>query len=212
LRHEHDLVMTTAGDGGALKEKLFGSTAMHLMRKCPCPVWVIKPSRPERYTRILAAVDPVPLEEGQYAINIKIMDLATSLARRDACELVVVHTWTFPAEDSLRSGYLVASNELERWVGEAGDLHRRRLAELLRPYALEDLKSQVYMLKGEPGDMIPQLAAKMEVGLIVMGTVSRTGVAGFLMGSTAERILRQADCAVLAVKPEGFVTPVSLDT
>jgi nucleotide-binding universal stress UspA family protein len=66
------------------------------------------------------------------------------------------------------------------------------------------------MLKGEPGHLIPQLAAKMEVGLIVMGTVSRTGVAGFLIGSTAERTLRQVDCAVLAVKPEGFVTPVSL--
>jgi nucleotide-binding universal stress UspA family protein len=210
LRCEHDLVMITAEDRGVLKDKLFGSTAMHLMRKCPCPVWVVRHAQPERYTRILAAVDPVPLEEGQNAINIKIMDLATSLARRDACELVVVHTWTFPAEDSLRSGYLVASNELDRWVGEAGDLHRRRLAELLRPYALQDLKSQVYMLKGEPGHLIPQLAAKMEVGLIVMGTVSRTGVAGFLIGSTAERTLRQVDCAVLAVKPEGFVTPVSL--
>jgi nucleotide-binding universal stress UspA family protein len=210
LRCEHDLVMITAEDRGILKEKLFGSTAMHLMRKCPCPVWVVRHTQPERYTRILAAVDPVPLEEGQYAINIRIMDLATSMARRDACELVVVHTWTFPAEDSLRSGYLVASNGLDRWVGEAGDLHRRRLAELLRPYALQDLKSQVYMLKGEPGDMIPKLAAKMEVGLIVMGTVSRTGVAGFLIGSTAERILRQVDCAVLAVKPEGFVTPVRL--
>ena len=108
LRNEHDLVMTTAEGRGGLKERLFGSTTMHLMRKCPCPVWVIKPSQPERYTRILAAVDPAPLDEEQYAVNIKIMDLATSLARRQQCELVVVHTWTFPAEHSLRSGYLVA--------------------------------------------------------------------------------------------------------
>jgi nucleotide-binding universal stress UspA family protein len=210
LRNEHDLVMITAEGRGGLKERLFGSTTMHLMRKCPCPVWVMKPSQSEQHTRILAAVDPAPSGEGQHAINIKIMDLATSLARRDDCELVVVHTWTFPTENSLRRGYLVASNELDRWILEAGEVHRRRLAELLRPYALQDLKAQVYMLKGEAGHLIPQLAASLEVGLIVMGTVSRTGVAGLLIGNTAERILRQVDCSVLTVKPDRFVTPVRL--
>ena len=58
--------------------------------------------------------------------------------------------------------------------------------------------------------MIPELAAKLEVGLIVMGTVSRTGVDGLLIGNTAEKILRQVDCSVLAVKPDGFITPVRL--
>jgi nucleotide-binding universal stress UspA family protein len=211
LRNEHDLVMATAEGSGGVKERLFGSTTMHLMRKCPCPVWVIRPTQPERYTRILAAVDPAPVDEGKHAINIKIIDLATSLARRDQCELVVVHTWTFPAEKSLRSGYLVASNELDRFVSDARDLHRRRLAELLQPYPLQELKAQVYLLKGEPGHWIPELAAKLGVGLIVMGTVSRSGVAGLLIGNTAERILRQVDCSVLTVKPDGFVTPVRLD-
>ncbi len=211
LRNDHDLVMTTAEGRGGLKEMLFGSTTMHLMRQCPCPVWVIKPSQPEWHTRILAAVDPAPLDEEQYAVNIKIMDLATALARRQQSELIVVHTWTFPVERSLRSGYIGPSVEVDRWVDEARNLHRRRLIELLRPYPLQDLKSQVYMLKGEPGRLIPELAAKMEVGLIVMGTVSRTGVAGLLIGNTAERILRQVDCSVLTVKPDGFVTPVRLD-
>ena len=211
LRNKHDLVMTTAEGRGGLKEKLFGSTAMHLMRKCPCPVWVVRPTQAERYARILAAVDPTPLDEEQYAINIKIMDLATSLARRQQYELIVVHTWTFTAEHSLRSGYTVESSEMDRWVRAAQDLHRRRLAELLQPYPLQDLKSQVYMLKGEPGRLIPELAAEMEVGLIVMGTVSRTGVAGLLIGNTAERILHQVDCSVLTVKPDGFATPVRLD-
>jgi nucleotide-binding universal stress UspA family protein len=67
------------------------------------------------------------------------------------------------------------------------------------------------MLKGEPGDLIPKLAARMEVELIVMGTVSRSGVAGFLIGNTAEMILRRVRCSVLTVKPDGFVTPVRLD-
>jgi len=211
LRNEHDLVMTTAEGRGGLKEKLFGSAALHLMRQCPCPVWVIQSSQPEWCTRILAAVDPAPVDEEQYAINIKIMDLATALARRQQSELVIVHTWTFPVEHSLRSGHFGASSKVDRWVRETRNQHRRRLAELLRPYPLQDLKSQVYMLKGEAGHLIPELAAEKEVELIVMGTVSRTGVSGLLIGNTAEKILRQVDCSVLTVKPDGFVTPVRLD-
>ena len=105
----------------------------------------------------------------------------------------------------------MASSELDRWVRRARDLHRRGLTELLQSYPLLDLKSQVYMLKGKPGHLIPKLAAEMEMGLIVMGTVIRTRVAGLLIGSTAERILRQVDCSVLTVKPDGLVTPVRLD-
>jgi nucleotide-binding universal stress UspA family protein len=211
LRDKHDLVMITAEGRGGLRERLFGSTAMHLMRKCPCPVWVVRPTQPERYVCILAAVDPMSQDEPQYALNFKIMDLATALVQRDQCELVVVHTWTFPPEQSLRSGYSVTSTELDGWVRRAQDLHRRRLTELLQPYLVQDARFQVYMLKGEPGHLIPQLAEKLEVGLIVMGTVSRTGVAGLLIGNAAERILRQVNCSVLTVKPDGFVTPVRLD-
>jgi nucleotide-binding universal stress UspA family protein len=66
-------------------------------------------------------------------------------------------------------------------------------------------------LQGKPGQLVPELAEKLEVGLIVMGTVSRTGVAGLLIGNAAERILRQVNCSVLTVKPDGFATPVKLE-
>ena len=65
-------------------------------------------------------------------------------------------------------------------------------------------------LKGEPGRLIPEVARAKDTQLIVMGTVSRTGVSGLLISPTAERILGQVDCAVLAVKPDGFETPVQL--
>ena len=43
-----------------------------------------------------------------------------------------------------------------------------------------------------------------------MATVVRTGIPGFFIGNTAESIVRLVNCAVMAVKPEGFVTPVVL--
>ena len=52
----HDLVIMTAEGKDGFRERLFGSTSMHLMRECPCPVWVMKPTRRKRIERILAAV------------------------------------------------------------------------------------------------------------------------------------------------------------
>jgi len=50
----------------------------------------------------------------------------------------------------------------------------------------------------------------LQADLVVMGTVARTGIAGWLIGNTAEAILEQLQCSVLAVKPHGFVSPVKL--
>uniref|UniRef100_UPI0035930DA5 universal stress protein n=1 Tax=Thiocapsa sp. TaxID=2024551 RepID=UPI0035930DA5 len=42
VRNGHDLVMMSAEGRGGLRQRLFGTTSMHLMRKCPCPVLVLK--------------------------------------------------------------------------------------------------------------------------------------------------------------------------
>jgi nucleotide-binding universal stress UspA family protein len=85
------------------------------------------------------------------------------------------------------------------------------LNRLLEKHHLKDLKLQVHLLKGEPGKLIPEIAGICGIDVIVMGTVCRTGIAGFFIGNTAEEVLRQVNCSVLTVKPDGFVTPVKLD-
>jgi nucleotide-binding universal stress UspA family protein len=57
--------------------------------------------------------------------------------------------------------------------------------------------------------LIPRVAERVRIDLIVMETVSRAGIAGLLIGNTAEKILHQVDCSVLTVKPDGFVSPVT---
>ncbi|KPJ95774.1 MAG: universal stress protein, UspA, partial [Gammaproteobacteria bacterium SG8_11] len=56
LRNGRDLVIKMAEQYDWL-DRWFGSDDMHLLRKCPCPVWLIKPQAPKSYRRILAAVD-----------------------------------------------------------------------------------------------------------------------------------------------------------
>ncbi len=72
------------------------------------------------------------------------------------------------------------------------------------------LKPEVHFLEGDADETIPRLAIEKKVDLVIMGTISRTGLPGFMMGNTAESILNQLACSVLAIKPEGFVSPVTL--
>jgi nucleotide-binding universal stress UspA family protein len=76
---------------------------------------------------------------------------------------------------------------------------------------LDYLQPLTHLLKGAARKEIPALAKRLAIDCIVMGTVARTGICGFIMGNTAETILEQIDCSVLAIKPPGFVTPVVLE-
>ena len=212
MRNGHDLVMITTKGQRAIGATLFGNTAMRLMRKCPCPVWVIKSTQLSSYHRILAAVDPAPHDEIRQALNHKIMELATSLARMEESELHIVHTWTVYGELTLKSGRgTVPQRQIEAWVSETRQAHRAWLIAFLQECALENLPYQVYQLKGEAGKLIPELVKQHKTDLIIMGTVCRTGIAGLLIGNTAEKVLRHVDCSILTVKPDGFVSPVSLN-
>ena len=99
LRESFDLGRQTADIWKGLHQIAFGSTSMHLMRKCPCPVWVMQPNAGRRFRRILAAVDPDLGDGPPGALDLKIMQLASSLARMEACHLDIVHAWDFSGAD-----------------------------------------------------------------------------------------------------------------
>ena len=210
LRNKHDLVINTAEGKGSLKEHLFGSTSMHLMRKCPCPVWVIKSAHHKKYASVLAAVDPDPSDEKRNALNTKIMELATSLARLEGSEFHVVHAWTLYTEKMLTRRGDLSKSEVDSWARETRKLHKSQLAKLVEKHAPGNPNDRIHLLKGDAGILIPALARRKRIELIVMGTVCRTGIEGLFIGNTAERVLQRVDCSVLTVKPDGFVTPVGL--
>lgn len=208
-RAGHDLVIKSAEGSGGVFSNLFGETDMHLMRKCPCPVWIVKPSKRKNYARIVAAIDPDPSVPANAELNNLILNLATSLARQEKSELLIVHTWHLQGEDMLRSIRTGLSElEVDEIAMETRKIHEEWLDELIGRHRLKGIDFKVHLLKGDAGKIIPALVQKKRADLVVMGTVARTGIEGFLIGNTAEKILRNVDCSVLTVKPETFKTPI----
>lgn len=223
LRNGRDLVIKMAEQYDWL-DRWLASDDMHLLRKCPCPVWLIKPQAPKAYRRILAAVDVddayPPLEmESHRALNLQILEMAASLAFSELADLHIVHAWHAIGESILRGARAnMPEEKIADYVAQVKQRRAANLDTLLReaaanvgPDALDYLKPQRHLVKGAAGKEIPALAKRIEADLIVLGTVARTGIAGFIIGNTAETILNQIECSVLAIKPPGFVTPVKIE-
>jgi len=221
LRNERDLVIKIPEARDWL-DRLFGSNDMHLLRKCPCPVWLIKPQTLKSYQRILAAVDvddgyPLAELEARSILNQQIVEMASSVALSDFAELHVAHAWNIFGESAMSGGFIQApEDKINAYVEQAMQLHKTNLDTLMHKVthdlgqdALDYLKPQTHLVKGGARKEIPALAKRIEADLVVMGTVARTGIPGFIMGNTAETILNQLDCSVLAIKPPGFVTPIT---
>lgn len=222
LREGYDLVVKPAHNSGGLRSLLFGGTDLHLLRKCPAPVWLMKMTASGKLRKILAAVDIEHEEESgaqQDALSLQILELAGSLALAEFSELHIVHAWQAVGENTLRGargGY--SAEEVDYYVDEERKRHREWVSGLyqeairhLGDDALTYLKPQVHLPNGPAKEVIPQLVQDIDFDLVVMGTVARTGIPGFFMGNTAEMIINNINCSVLAIKPEGFVTPVTLE-
>lgn len=206
---EHDLVFACAESNDVLKQIFFGSTATHLVRKCPCPVWIVKPGQSVPYTRILVAVDP-QMTTAEDQINTLIMDLAASLALRDNSVLHIMHVWDIEGKDldSMRSE--ITTQQREAILKHHHDKHHIAVNNLVARYMMSEINHRIHLPRGRPEQAIYSLVRQEQIDLIVMGSVARVGIPGFFIGNTAETVLGSERCSIITVKPNGFETPVSL--
>jgi universal stress protein E len=204
-----DLVAKTARGGGGLRERLMGSTALHLIRKCPIPVLVVQPKRRVRFTRILVPLDFHVGESSEGSLNATIMEKALSLAGLDNGQLHFFHAWQPYGVSLLSSGRSrMPLDKIREYVKSHEINHKEIFEEFLNRYSLGHLKHQVHFHRGDPASLIPELAVRHRINLVVMGSTYSLGLGGIFMGSTAEQVLSVVKCSILTVKPEGFVTPV----
>ena len=168
---------------------------------------MMKPTRSKKYARILVAVDPDPSDEKKNKLNATILELATSLAKLEKSELHVVHAWVLYSESLLR----LLVGKLDKLASDTRKVHRKWLNALLDSYEIPHDRRRVHLVEGRSRDVIPALAKKQRVELIVMGTAARTGLPQFLIGNTAEDVLNRVDCSVLTVKAEDFESPITLE-
>jgi nucleotide-binding universal stress UspA family protein len=182
------------------------SMAMALMRKCPCPVWIHRGDLWKGAARILAAVNTSDTSEENRALNEKILDHAVRLNEVLRGHLHVVTCWSGYMESVLASPRFGERDKTEYLEYERTQTERELEALFASARLPGEVKTRI--VHGNPAREIPAYAAEQHMDVVVMGTVARTGVPGLVVGNTAERIASALESSILAVKPDGFVSPV----
>jgi nucleotide-binding universal stress UspA family protein len=224
LRNEQDLVIKDAEDKG---DRVVAPNDWHLLRECPACVFLVRPTRHgQPFQHVLAAVDPAPVfdtgklippehsndKPGRKQLDSNILALASSLALHERGELHVLHAWRVPGETLLRGEAYVPQKEMDEYVESMERAARLGFDGLLGEAVTVLHPRQVHFIKGDAADVIVRFARSNAIDVIVMGTIARTGLPGFIVGNTAEATLRQVECSVLAIKPEGFVSPIAISS
>ncbi|GAB2679293.1 universal stress protein [Aliiglaciecola aliphaticivorans] len=217
LSQQFDLVIKEA-DKVSWLDRLIGSDDMQLLRNCPCPVFLMKKDELLEYKQVMAAIDfdSDDDESCNEELNEMIIELAGSLSLSEFATLHIVNAYEVP-DAGFISLWVEQPEKVERELYESEYQNRKvkmetiltGLKERLGEESFNFLSLRSHISRGDPGQELPKIAKRIGADLVVMGTVARTGIAGLVIGNTAETILYQLQSSVLAIKPKGFVSPVS---
>jgi len=203
---KHDLVVVGTRDLGHMSRFLFGSTGMKLLRNCPCPVWITRPDVELDHLNIL-----VPSDFSE--VSLEAMRMAVEGGQLLDTRIHVLHALEGPAGPPAWYG-LLPKERVEEYIAEQRARAKKRLHDQLAQTSYRTLQHgvQVHVVDGPAEDAILQAIDEFQIGLVVMGTAARAGIAGLVLGNTTERLVSQMRCSLLAVKPGGFVCPVSVES
>jgi nucleotide-binding universal stress UspA family protein len=185
-RGSQALVVGSRGRG-AVRSALLGSVALHCVTHASCPVVVVHEAAPEQPLRVVVGVDDSPLSR-------TVLAAAAQEAERLGARLdpvTVLRTPAYPGESYGMTAALAAAGR--------DDVRARAQAvvdEVLGPGA----GVPVEVVEGAPRDVLVDRA--LGAALLVVGSRSRSTLAGTVLGSVALHCAVSASCPVMVVHPE----------
>lgn len=214
-----DFVVKQAEPLSGIHRLLFASTDQHLVRKCPCPVWMQPVGASCKTECVIAAVDVDLTDAAEpdtlMSLNQRVIQAACFVAAPKEARVLVIHAW-----DAVGEGLVWAFSSdtnsrvnADRYINEILDDRHRAMRHLLETAKL-DLPTtsnptlMPRLIRGTPEAVIEEQSRELAADVVVMGTIARTGLGGVFIGNTAENIINNLECPVLAVKPDGFISPL----
>ena len=203
LNGKHDLVVKATHHHNFLQTFIFTPTDWHLLRKCPCPVLLVKEGHWQRGGNIIAAINCSSDDKEQQDLNDRITEEGLGVADLLGASLYLVNT--FPGTP------VNVAIELPEFDPHAYNEAIRRHHESLLiahadKYQINHLWTKV--AEGLPEEVLPDLAEELKASLMIMGSVGRTGLSAALLGNTAEQVIDRLPCDILILKPADYQCPV----
>ena len=121
------------------------------------------------------------------------LEIACELAAQNGATLDLLHVARVPSQDM---DVPLPFDADPRWERAA----RVKLERIARDRLEGKVGYRVHVVSGTPDDDVVRMAHELGADLVVMATHGRKGVRHFILGSVAERVMREADCPVLTIR------------
>lgn len=205
LSADYDLVIKGTHQHDVLKSVIFTPTDWHLLRKCPVSVLLVKEHAWPEQGKVLAAVSAGARDEAHGQLNAEIIKHASAMS-----QVLNAQTHLINAYPPTPMNIAVEIPEFDpgEYNSNLKRHHQQAVAELADEFALSE--NNLHIFEGMPEDVIPRAAKELDAELLVMGTIGRSGISAALIGNTAEHVIDNINCDLLALKPPGFQCPVKL--
>ncbi len=196
-----DLVVSATHGRSGLKRLILGSVTERLMRTLPCPMYIVR-----TLDREPAAAVPSEMKLKRILVGCDFSadsDLAVqyglSLAQEFQTELYLAHVLEPTVyKDMLSRPAGTAEREREGLQEKL----TQKLSSMVPEEAKEWCTPETLLLAGHPSDELTKYAVVHDVDLIVLGVRGHSVMETLLVGSTTDRVVRQAPCPVLSVRPK----------
>ncbi|MEI2264420.1 universal stress protein UspE [Erwinia sp. CGal63] len=203
----YDLLLKMTHQHDRLQSVVFTPTDWHLLRKCPCPVWMVKDQPWPEGGKAVVAVNLASEEPHHDPLNTRLVKETLELAEQvNHTEVHLVGAYPItPVNIAIELPDFDPSVYNDAIRGQ----HLLAMKALRQSFSIDEKFTHVE--KGLPEEVIPDLAERLDAGVVVLGTIGRTGLSAAFLGNTAEQVIDHLRCDLLAIKPEGFTSPVALD-
>lgn len=205
-RARSDLVVKRREHRGRVEVLLRRDCDRLLLRKCPCPLWLVEEDDPPAGP-VLAAIDPA---DHDGALDVTVLEAAAALADGIGADLHVVYAWSTPLMPML--GRVPVDQRRNVKVFQEG--LASAFSAVQRCTARRSLPPQrVHLARGDPREVLPGVAAELGARMLVLGEDSRehdaakARLSAALRPKVAEHVLPVLRCSLLVLRPPSARSP-----
>lgn len=195
-----DLIVKDTRHHTFARRTVFTNTDWELIRGLSASLLLTKPSTWSRLPTILAAVDPAHEHDKPALLDHCILDHATQFAQRLGGKLHVIHAYAckVPVIAPIVAGPVFAPGISPEAIAAEHAAKLKTLGKLANEYSLSP--ANIHLEVGGVRGSICNVASQVRADVVVMGAVSRNGLARAFIGNTAEEVLERLPCDALIVK------------
>lgn len=188
-----NLIMMGSGEKERADQFQLGITAHKVIRKSSKPVWVVKPDSPITIKKIVCPVDfSIP---AQCALK-----NAIYLAKSFNAELTVL-TVVPPIEREYLGLGVMPYEEDDTYF----KYEQSQFDKFLEDFDFYNVKLNKTIVQGIPHQEILKTIASDKADLLVIGSMGKSALTRILIGSVAEKVIRNVPCSIITLKSEDAI-------